>query len=199
MDTRDTVLMLALVAGALFFATQAGATIAEFVDENGNPVDANGNPIVTNDSGDTTVAPVVEDVYWKTNDYPLYAGLITQVEQLQGIPTDLLGRLLYQESSYLTAIITGAQRSPVGALGIAQFMPATAISLGINPLNPQEAIPAAGKYLVSLFNSLGQWSYALGAYNWGIGNFRKYLAGKATIPQETQNYIAQIIADVPVA
>lgn len=29
------------------------------------------------------------------------------------------------------------------------------------------------------------------AYNWGIGNLRKYLQGKKTMPKETRNYIAK--------
>lgn len=136
---------------------------------------------------------------FKVNDYPKYAALITAAEDASGIPTDLLARLLYQESRYNPDIISGKIKSPAGALGIAQFMPATAAEMNINPLNPIEAIPAAGRYLKQQYRMFGNWSDALGAYNWGAGNYKKYLQGQKTLPTETRNYISQITADVGVA
>ncbi|MDF3822335.1 lytic transglycosylase domain-containing protein [Leptospira sp. 96542] len=123
-----------------------------------------------------------------------YAGTIAATETRYGIPRDLLARLLYQESRYRVDIITGELRSPVGATGIAQFMPATAAELGIDPLNPTQSIDAAGKYLRSLYSSLGSWTKALAAYNWGIGNVQR--KGLAVAPRETVNYYTQILADV---
>src|SRR4030065_1593917 len=65
-----------------------------------------------------------------------YRPTVEPAELRHGLPAGLLARLLYQESHYRTDIITGAERSPAGALGIAQFMPATAAEYGINPLDP---------------------------------------------------------------
>lgn len=123
-----------------------------------------------------------------------YAATISATEARYGLPTDMLARLLYQESRYRADIISGATRSPVGALGIAQFMPATAAELGIDPLNPTQAIDGAGRYLSRLFQSFGNWSEALAAYNWGMGNVQR--KGLAAAPRETRNYYAQILADV---
>lgn len=126
-----------------------------------------------------------------------YAGLIAQAEQRYGIPEDMLARLLYQESRYRADIISGAKRSPVGALGIAQFMPATAAEMGIDPLNPAQAIDGAGRYLARLYTMFGNWSEALAAYNWGPGNVRR--KGLAVAPNETQTYYTSILADVNAA
>lgn len=134
---------------------------------------------------------------WQVNDYPKYAAQISSVEAAQGIPPNLLGRLLYQESAFRPEVISGAVRSSVGAVGIAQFMPATAAELGIDPTNPTQSIAAAGRYLRQLYDQTGSWQLALAAYNWGIGNVLR--KGFSEAPTETRNYVAQITADVPVA
>lgn len=139
------------------------------------------------------------NVNFKVNEYPVYASYITEIEQQYGIPHDLLARLLYQESAYKQKIIDGTVRSRVGALGIAQFMPATAADFGIDPLDPWQAIRGAGQYLAKLFRLFKRWDYALAAYNWGPGNMAKYIRGEKTVmPTETKNYVAQITTDVPV-
>lgn len=127
------------------------------------------------------------------NEYPKYAAAITQAETNFGIPQPMLARLLYAESRYRADIISGATRSRVGAVGIAQFMPATAASLGVDPLDPVAAINGAGRYLRQLYGMFGDWNYAIAAYNWGPGNMRKYLAGSvSTIPDETRKYLVSI-------
>lgn len=126
-----------------------------------------------------------------------YAGMIAKAEIEHGLPVNLLARLLWQESRYREDIITGKVRSPAGALGIAQFMPATAREMGIDPLNPAQAIDAAGRYLARLFRMFGNWTEALAAYNWGMGNVQRRGLGAA--PAETRNYYTQILADVNAA
>lgn len=126
-----------------------------------------------------------------------YAGMIAAAEAANGLPVDMLARLLWQESRYREDIITGRVRSQVGALGIAQFMPATARELGIDPLNPAQAIPAAAQYLARLFRMFGNWSEALAAYNWGMGNVQR--RGLDAAPRETRAYYREILADVNTA
>ena len=126
-----------------------------------------------------------------------YAPAIAAAEGRHGIPKDMLARLLWQESRYREDIITGKVRSPVGALGIAQFMPATAREMGIDPLDPFAAIDAAGRYLARLYRSTGSWAQALAAYNWGIGNVQR--KGLAQAPRETRNYYTSILLDVNAA
>ena len=126
-----------------------------------------------------------------------YASAIAYAEQQYGIAKDVLARLLYQESRYRQDIIDGSTTSPAGAMGIAQFMPATAADLGIDPLDPAQAIDAAGRYLATLYRRFGNWSEALAAYNWGQGNVSR--KGIAAAPAETQKYYAQILGDVNAA
>lgn len=122
---------------------------------------------------------------------------IEAAENQYSIPQGLLGRLLYQESRYRSDIILGEKKSAVGALGIAQFMPATAAEVGIDPLNPVQAIYGAAKYLRRQFDSFGDWRLALAAYNAGPGNVRKY--GGVPPFDETQKYVAEISSDVGLA
>lgn len=123
-----------------------------------------------------------------------YAGLIAAAEDCNGIPRDVLARLLYQECHYRDDIITGKVNSPTGAQGIAQFMPATAKEWGVNPLDPASAIDGAGRYVKWLYNKFGNWREALAAYNWGIGNVQRQ--GLAAAPRETRLYYSQILGDV---
>ena len=135
---------------------------------------------------------------WKKRAAP-YAPEILAAAQRNGIPGDLLLRVGYQECRYRTDIITGVVKSGAGAVGMFQFMPATARELGIDPLNWRQAADGAARYLKSLRGQFGSWELALMAYNWGQGNVRKYLDGAKTPPKETRNYVAQIGADVSLA
>lgn len=143
--------------------------------------------------GETIVSKTVNLLrLWRAPEQ--YAGMIERAEREHGIPPMMLERLLYQESRYREDIITGKVQSPAGALGIAQFMPATAVEMRIDPLKPEQAIPAAARYLRTLFNRFGNWTEALAAYNWGQGNVAR--KGLAVAPRETRNYYSQILADV---
>lgn len=82
--------------------------------------------------------------------------------------------------------------SPRGAQGLAQFMPATSKELGINPFDPEQARGGAAKYLNWLVGQTGSLRDALAAYNWGIGNVKKY--GTGSLPKETSNYVDKIMA-----
>jgi soluble lytic murein transglycosylase-like protein len=148
------------------------------------------------DIGDTIVSKTVSTFQlWRAPAQ--YAGLIAAAEAKHGIPSTMLERLLWQESRYRADIIDGRVKSPVGAAGIAQFMPATAREFGIDPLNPAQAIDAAGRYLRRLHNRFGNWTEALAAYNWGQGNVSR--KGLSQAPRETRNYYGQILADVNAA
>lgn len=123
-----------------------------------------------------------------------YLETIAQAEADNGLPAGLLARVLHQESRFRPDIITGKTKSPAGALGIAQFMPATAKERGVDPLNPTSAINGAAGYLASLFDRFGDWSKAIAAYNWGQGNVAR--KGLDRAPPETRAYVAQITKDV---
>lgn len=122
-----------------------------------------------------------------------YDTIIYSAAAANNLDPALLYRLLYEESRFREDIITGKVRSPVGALGIAQFMPATAVEeLGSveAALDPSVAIPGAARYLAKLIRSTGSVSAGVAAYNWGVGNVKR--KGLANAPTETVNYVKAI-------
>lgn len=124
-----------------------------------------------------------------------YRAAIEMAAGAHGVPVSILAWLLWKESRYKPHVINGAQRSPAGAMGIAQFMPATALQeLGSvdAALNPGVAIPGAARYLAKLYRSTGSWTKALAAYNWGIGNVQR--KGLSQAPAETRDYYTTILA-----
>lgn len=127
-----------------------------------------------------------------------YLDAFTATELKYGLPRDLLNRVAYQESRYDKDAV-----SPAGAIGLMQFMPATAAEYKIDPRDPFQSIDAAGRYLSRLYSMFGNWSIALAAYNWGPGNMQKHLAKHgvltlAAIPDETRKYLA-IASDIGVS
>ncbi len=127
-----------------------------------------------------------------------YAPHVRAAELSYGLPPGLLDRLILAESAYRDDIIKGIKRSSVGAVGIAQFMPATARELNIDPLNPYQSINAAALYLTQIRAFLGgDWKQTVAAYNWGMGNVKKVMQAHggnwlAHVPTETKNYVAKI-------
>ncbi|MEV4420356.1 transglycosylase SLT domain-containing protein, partial [Patulibacter sp. NPDC049589] len=100
----------------------------------------------------------------------------------------LLAAQLKQESGF-----DPGARSPVGAQGIAQFMPGTARAVGLrDPFDPDQAIPAQAKLMAGLLRRFGSVQLALAAYNAGEGN----VAPCGCVPPfaETRHYVATIIA-----
>lgn len=83
-------------------------------------------------------------------------------------------------------------RSPVGAQGIAQFMPGTARAYGLrDPLDPAAAIDAQAHLMRDLLGQFGSVPLALAAYNAGPGAVQSH-GGIPPYP-ETQAYVARIL------
>lgn len=127
---------------------------------------------------------------------------INSAEAAQGIPQDLLARAIYQESHWRDDIIAGTYVSSAGALGIAQLMPkyyaSVRVPIPFTDADTAEQIGDAARTLASLYNQFGDWQLALAGYNAGAGRVGAYIAGTNSLPLETQNYVADIVADVPV-
>jgi Transglycosylase SLT domain len=101
------------------------------------------------------------------------------------IPIGFLARLLWQESRFRAEEVSNA-----GARGIAQFMPQTAIEVGLkDPFDPLQAIPASARFLRKLYDQFGNLGLAAAAYNAGGGRIEKWLSRRASLPKETRDYV----------
>ena len=117
-----------------------------------------------------------------------FEALIVEHARLQGVRADLVRAVIQVESAF-----NPRARSPKGALGLMQLMPATARQYGvIDAFNPDENIRAGVSYLRALLDRYGSdETLALAAYNAGPNTVDKY--GQAVPPyRETRNYVAQI-------
>jgi len=111
--------------------------------------------------------------------------LIEGAAKAQQLPHDLLTRLIWQESSFRTHVVSRA-----GAQGIAQFMPGTARERGLaDPFDPEQAIPKAAEFIAHLNEQFGNLGLAAAAYNGGPARVASWLAGRGDLPSETRSYV----------
>jgi membrane-bound lytic murein transglycosylase D len=120
-----------------------------------------------------------------------------------GVPAELFW-IAEVESSF-----NPKARSPAGALGMYQLMPATAQSLGLSTWpfderkNPEKSAAAAARHLHSLYRQFNDWPLAVAAYNAGASRVQAKLdstKGKTfadisrKLPSETQMYVPKLDA-----
>jgi hypothetical protein len=126
-----------------------------------------------------------------TNKKHKYEAEIRNAARKAGISEDLFLHMMAKETGGLSNPESAVSKA--GARGIAQFMPATAKQYGIDPMDVNQALPAAAKMTSSLLKKYnGDERLAAMAYNWGQGNVDKWLASGANpakIPKETAGYI----------
>lgn len=178
-------------AAALILLNLNSDTGEEGDEEEGGPTAGDIDSNIVSDTAESVMSIFSN---WPSGSGPYKQNIIDAGNQY-GVPVEILSWLLWKESRYNPAIIDGTRRSPVGALGIAQFMPATAVQeLGSvdAALDPARAIPGAARYLSKLYRQTGTWSQTLAAYNWGIGNVLR--KGLDRAPAETRNYYSDILA-----
>lgn len=108
-------------------------------------------------------------------------------------------------------------KSPAGAVGLWQFMPATGAVYGLvqnkhvdQRKNPKLATTAAAHHLRDLYMRFGSWDLALAAYNmgyeqlldridrYGTADFNE-LARQEALPSETASYVPKIAAAALIA
>jgi hypothetical protein len=111
--------------------------------------------------------------------------LIENSARANGLPIAFMTRVIWRESSFRAHVV-----SPVGAQGIAQFMPSTAAERGLaDPFDPEQAIPKAARLLGDLKRQFGTLARAAAAYNAGPARVSKWLAGETGLPAETRAYV----------
>jgi soluble lytic murein transglycosylase-like protein len=116
-----------------------------------------------------------------------FAPILTRAAQRWNVSATLLAAQIYAESTF-----NPFARSRAGALGIAQFMPATAQAMGLDdPFDAEQAIDAQAHLMRDLLRRFGSVPLALAAYNAGPGR----VAACGCIPDipETRGYVARIL------
>ncbi len=87
-----------------------------------------------------------------------------------------------------------------GAVGIAQFEPATAASMGVNPYDPNSALDGAARYMSNLQSQFGgDYAKALAAYNGGPGVVQAAVRNcgsgwMSCVSPQTQHYVNLIMS-----
>ena len=103
------------------------------------------------------------------------------------VPMNMLAAQLYAESNF-----NPFARSPAGAQGIAQFMPATARAHGLrDPFDAEASIEAQARMMRGLLDRFGSTALALAAYNAGPGAVARH--GGVPPFAETRAYVAKIL------
>jgi hypothetical protein len=112
---------------------------------------------------------------------------LVDVAQAYDLPLGFFANLIWQESRFDHEAI-----SPVGAMGIAQFMPDVADKYEINAFDGREALPASGKLLRTLADRFGNVGLAAAAYNAGPKRVADWLQQRSGLPKETRDYVSLI-------
>src|SRR5688572_23460648 len=116
-----------------------------------------------------------------------YGEIIDKVSAEQGVSSKLVKALIQVESAYQQRA-----RSPKGAMGLMQLMPATARHYAVSdPYDPASNIEAGIKHLKGLLQKLPV-ALALAAYNAGEAAVQRF-NGIPPYP-ETRNYVSRILA-----
>lgn len=202
-----TTYFFALCLGTIGFlnssvSTYAGQTIYQFKDTNGTTL------LTNKKKAEYSHLKVVKATYYPDSNIHSYSNwgaseasvlpsysrnknafdqLIRQAAQQHGVSEGLIKAIMHTESGFNIKA-----RSPVGAQGLMQLMPATARRFNVsNAYDPQQNIFAGAKYLSWLLKRFnGDTRLAIAAYNAGEGNVDKY--GGIPPFRETQDYVRRV-------
>ena len=205
---NKTTYFFALCLGSIGFfdstvsTAYAGQTIYQFKDTNGTTL------LTNRKKAEYNHLKVVKATYYPDSNIHSYSNwgaseasvlpsysrnknafdqLIRQAAQHHGVSEGLVKAIMHTESGFNINA-----RSPVGAQGLMQLMPATARRFNVsNAYDPQQNIFGGVKYLSWLLKRFnGDTRLAIAAYNAGEGNVDKY--GGIPPFRETQDYVRRV-------
>ncbi len=143
-------------------------------------------------------------VYRHLQEGKQYIPVIKQIFEKYGIPDDFIFLPIIESRFYIKA------KSPAGAAGLWQFMPATGRMYGLRidkwvdeRFDPIKSTEAAAQYLQDLYKIFDDWMLALASYNTGEGAIiRKINKYGGTnfwdindyLSKETRNYVPSFLA-----
>lgn len=118
----------------------------------------------------------------------LFDGIIRDSADRYGVELALVKAVIHVESDFVPQA-----RSPKGALGLMQLMPATARQYGVwRAFDPQENVEAGVKHLRLLLDRYGgNVRFALAAYNAGAEAVERY--GGVPPYRETTDYLDRVL------
>ena len=203
-----TTYFFALCLGSIGFfhstvsISYAGQTIYQFKDTNGTTL------LTNRKKAEYNHLKVVKATYYPDSNIHSYSNwgaseasvlpsysrnknafdqLIRQAAQHHGVSEGLVKAIMHTESGFNIHA-----RSPVGAQGLMQLMPATARRFNVsNAYDPQQNIFGGVKYLSWLLKRFnGDTRLAIAAYNAGEGNVDKY--GDVPPFRETRDYVKRV-------
>ncbi|TFV39120.1 lytic transglycosylase domain-containing protein [Bradyrhizobium niftali] len=120
-----------------------------------------------------------------------FAAFVDEASKRFAIPVNWIGSVINVESARDVHA-----KSPKGAMGLMQIMPATwaelreRYNLGNDPYDPHDNILAGTAYLRELLDRYGS-PGVFAAYNAGPSRYEEHLAG-GSLPEETRAYVAKL-------
>lgn len=169
-----------VLCAALGAAAPARADVLQ-LNPDGAVTTFSGPSVVTRDGVTPITAPAAPDRRSGV------AGALTSAGERVELSPLLLEAVAWAESRFNVHA-----RSPDGAIGVMQLMPATAAQLGVDPADPAANIQGGAQYLrqmMVLFD--GDIERALAAYNAGPEAVRRY--GGVPPYKETRTYVAAVL------
>jgi peptidoglycan DL-endopeptidase CwlO len=130
-----------------------------------------------------TAAPSVSGVVSAATPY---ASLFEEAGARHGIPAKVLAAIGYVESRFRTDAVSSA-----GAVGMMQFLPSTAASMGVDPYDPASAIDGTARYLRSALDRFGSLDQAIASYNVGPGAIAR--AGGVQPGSQAERYLSNVL------
>lgn len=192
MDLRRPIIVLTLLLPLLTFPGLA-EKFYSFTDRYGNTVFSNYKPTAKETETYQEIELKREDnrpdlLNFDEQRFNLFDDLIMKYSKALDVDYNLIKALIMVESNF-----NPRARSPKGAMGLMQLMPATAKRFEVaNPYDPEENIRGGVKYLrilLAMFD--GDLELTLSAYNAGENLVKKI----KRIPniKETKHYVADVI------